>query len=122
MSDRPKPSPRPPTPLPDEPGTDPHALVTNGDMKKSLRANELFTMVTAIIAAGAALIVGYAVFISKAEAAGEKAAAAVAQDVARVKEDQNEVRQDVRALYRAVMYRQPQERLERPLPEKDAGP
>jgi hypothetical protein len=95
--------------------------VTKNVLKKALRVNEIWTVLVAIATAGAALIGGYTLFIAKAEAAGAEAAAKVAKRQDAVEESQKEVREDVRALYRAVMYRQPQERLEKPLP-KDGGP
>lgn len=126
MAERPMPAvgPRPPEPPLDEPKTDPGAVVTKGDLKKSLRINEVWTVMVAIATAAAALLGGYALFISRAEAAGEAAAKKVAERQNALEESQKEVREDVRALYRAVMYRQPQERLEHaPLvpPPHDGG-
>jgi hypothetical protein len=96
--------------------------VTRAVFQKALRLNEMWTVLVAIVAAGGALIGGYTIFISRAEAAGEKAAAKVAERQDKVEESQKEVREDMRAIYRAVMYRQPQERLEKPAPVKDGGP
>lgn len=95
--------------------------VTKTALRHALRLNEIWTVIVAIVTAGAALIGGYTLFITKAEAAGEKAAAKVSERQDKVEESQKEVREDMRALYRAVMYRQPQERLEKPLPLKDGG-
>jgi uncharacterized oligopeptide transporter (OPT) family protein len=115
----------PPAPSPQLPEPSRHDTaevpVTKGEMKKAFTLNEIWTVIVAFATAGAALIGGYALFIEKAEAAGRKAAESVAEELAKVKADQSETREDMRALYRAVMYRQPQERLERPV-AKDAGP
>jgi hypothetical protein len=118
-------TPRPPSPPDEEPKTDPSAPVTKGDLKKSLRLNEVWTVLVAVATAAAALLGGYALFISKAEAAGQEAAKKVAERQDKLEESQKEVKLDMRDLYKAVMYGKRSERLERPpvdLPARDAGP
>lgn len=109
-----------------EPGTDPEMKmpVTQKQMRREFRINEWWTFFVAVATAGAALLGGYAIFISKAEAAGKKAAAEVAARQDRVEERQKNVELDVRDLYKAIMYRQRSERLERAPaePAKDGGP
>lgn len=121
MTEKPKPSPRPPEPLFEEPGTDPGAPVTKREMRRSFRVNEVYTVIVAISTAAAALIGGYKLFVSEAKAAGEEAAKAAAKKADDVAAEQLELRQDVRALYRTVLTGRPQERLEKPLPAKDGG-
>lgn len=101
--------------------------VSKGEMRKAFRANEVWTFIVAVATAGAALIGGYTLFVAKAEAAGAKKAEAVSEDVIKLREEvkdikdaQGETQKDVRALYRAVMTGQRQERLEKPI-TKDAG-
>lgn len=115
--------PRPPEPSDDEPGTDPamYLPVSKKDMRSAFRFNEMFTVVTAVVAAGAALIVGYTVFIARAEAAGRAASVEVAKKQLELETAQTEVRQDVRELYWVMLTGKRSERLEQPLPQKDGG-
>jgi len=126
LNESPKPdAPRMKKDLDAEPGTDPEMKmpVSKKDMKRAFRLNEVYTFVIAIVTAAVAVIVGYRVFISEAKAAGVEAAKELVKRVDVIEENQKEVRQDVRALYRAVMTKQPQPRLEKdPDEKKDGGP
>lgn len=105
------------------PRHDTHELpVTMGTMQKAFRLNEIWTFIVAVATAGAALLGSYTLFIDKAEAAGRKEAETVKEEVRQLREevqamkdDNGELKKDVRALYRAVMTRQPQDRLEKPI-------
>lgn len=95
--------------------------VLKKDMKRAFRFNEAYTLLVALATAGAALLGGYKVFISEARAAGAEEAKQVSKRQDKVEANQDEVRLDMRALYQAVITRQPQERLEKPLPLVDGG-
>jgi hypothetical protein len=115
----------------DEPKTDPamRLPVSKKEMRKAFKINEIWTFVVAVATAGAALLTGYALFISKAEAAGEKKAESVAKELVetnkrmdKVEAQQAEVRLDMRDLYKATLYGKRSERLEKPPEEtKDGG-
>ncbi|MEK7178557.1 MAG: hypothetical protein AAB721_02805 [Patescibacteria group bacterium] len=122
VSEGPLPSPKVPAPADEEPGTDPNLPVTKREMRRSFRVNEVYTVIVAIATAAAALLGGYRLFVSEARAAGEDAAKSAEKKANEVAAEQLEVRQDVRALYRAVLTGRPQERLEQPLPVPDGGP
>lgn len=86
--------------------------VTKAVMRSALRVNEVWTVIVAIATAAGALLAGYALFISKAEAAGEKAAEAVSVRQTALEQSQKDVKLDMRDLYRAVMYGKRSKRLE----------
>src|SRR6185369_2315182 len=88
--------------------------VTKAVMRSALRVNEVWTVIVAIATAAGALLAGYALFISKAEAAGEKAAAEVSKRQDKLEAAQSDIRADVRELYKAVVYGRRSERLEAP--------
>lgn len=103
--------------------------VLRGDMRRAFRLNELYTVLIAVLTAAGALLGGYKMFVSEARAAGAEEAKSVADRISKVEKaqerlekSQDEVREDIRSLYRATLYRQPQERLEKPAPVRDAGP
>lgn len=87
--------------------------VTVGDMRKAFRINELWTVLVAIAAAGAAVLGAYRVFISEARAAGVETASSIERRMDVVEAAQKDVQLDMRSLYRAVLTGQRQERLEK---------
>lgn len=95
--------------------------VLRGDMKKAFRVNEVFTVFVAIVTAAGALIGGYKMFVSEARAAGAAEAAEAKRTAQEAKDMVTEVRLDVRALYLHQLNGQRQDRLEAPLPSRDAG-
>jgi hypothetical protein len=103
--------------------------VTRGAMRKAFRINEVFTFLVAALTAIAAVFGAYKLLLNEAAAAGERASGPLIKRVETLEqndkqrsEDIHEVQTDIRALYKAVMTKQPQERLEKPAPAKDGGP
>jgi hypothetical protein len=85
-------------------------------------------VIVAVVTACGSLVAGYNLFVSKAEAAGEKAASAAAKKAdeadkkAEVAIRQGvEVQQDMRALYYVVLTGKRSERLEQPVRLPDGG-
>lgn len=120
MTQPPAPSPRHPTP--DDRHDTAEMPVTMGTMRRAFRINEIWTFLVACAVAAGAVLSAYRYVISEAEAAGRKGATDVEKRVAALEGELPEVRKDVRALYNTVLTGRRQERLERPLPEKDGGP
>lgn len=121
------PTPQPPSNPPDRHDTA-EVPVTKGEMKKAFKVNEIWTVLVAAATAGAALLGAYTLFIDKAEAAGRKEAAEAVKEAREAKEiakaalaQGDEIQKDTRALYRATLYRERQERLEQPPPVRDGG-
>lgn len=96
--------------------------VTTGVMRRAFRLNEIYTLIVAVLASGAALLGGYRVFISEARAAGKEEAAAVEKRTTALEGGQTEMQKDVRALYFVILTGKKSERLEQPLPLRDGGP
>lgn len=121
MSETPAPveSPKHPEPPRHDTGEVP---VTKGEMKKALTRNEIWTFIVAVATAAAALLGGYTLFIDKAEAAGRKEAAEARKEAHAALEQGNDLKQDMRDLYKAVMYGKKSERLEAPPTARDGGP
>lgn len=108
---------------------------TKAEVSKLLTWHDIRTIGTVVVAIIAGTVTAWQLLISEARAqadAGVLATARRAQDLeervkrheiesaevhSQIKEDLKEVQADIRALYKAVMTREPQERLERP----DAG-
>lgn len=136
----PRPSPTPPgvgeaRPQADTENTGEMPVVRD-DLRKASRRTRTFAGALALIVGSGTVVLnpqvtslGVRLFgqkdrldvVEKKVAEVQGAVGELKTNAAKLELEQHEARKDTRALYRAVLERRPQERLEQPLPAKDGG-
>jgi cytochrome c-type biogenesis protein CcmH/NrfG len=97
---------------------------TRGEMRRAFRINEIFTFLVASMTAVGAVFGAYKLLLSEARAEADAGVAvhesrikALEQQVPQLREEVYQGRLDTQALYKALMERKRQDRLEKPPPK-----